>query len=322
MDSEAGTAVKTQLVYKLDNIDAEDGVDIFEIAPVLMKFGELVRSASSELGLGLEIDVRVRPFREGSWITEFVFHSDVVRTLINYLHSPEGDDLRMLLGLLGVGVIDGVVGVAEIIRFTHGKVHNFHKNEVDETITYESPDGAKITVTTAEHRLVQSPIIQQNYYSSLIVPLDKFPSATSVTLSVGGDPSDQTQTFTAADKPAFQRYANAELAEELTHSTSTLAGALIKPRRGSYSGEEKAYSFVMGDSILWPVTIEDEHFLGQLKSGRVRPYSEDVLKVDLDVKQRLDRRNKMTVEYSITKVIDYIKYEQPSQLRLDETPPE
>lgn len=96
----------------------------------------------------------------------------------------------------------------------------------------------------------------------------------------------------------------------------------VKPKRGPYSGDEKAYSFVMGDTVMWPVTMEDEAFLAKLKSGEVRPYSEDVLKVDLEFHQKKDSNNKVTTSYSITKVIDYIKYEKPKQidLRIDHVP--
>ena len=173
---------KIQLIYKLEGIDADDGVDIFEVAPILMAFGNLVKSANDVLEYDQKLDVRVKPFKEGSWITEFVFQSTVIHNLLTYLKGTEGTDLLALMAFLGLNVKDGISGVPEIIRKTKGFVSRFRKNEND-TVTYETPDGGTFTVTLPEHRLVQSPLIQVNYYDSVIAPLDKFPNAKSVKIS-------------------------------------------------------------------------------------------------------------------------------------------
>jgi hypothetical protein len=104
--------------------------------------------------------------------------------------------------------------------------------------------------------------------------------------------------------------------EDVVDNVSTMSDVFVKPKRGPYSGDDKAYSFIMGDSVIWPVTMEDESFRAKLISGEVRPYSEDVLKVDLDVYQKKYSYNKIITSYSITKVIDYIRYEKPKQIDL------
>lgn len=306
---------KTQIVYKLDGINASDGVDIFEIAPVLMQFGELIKSANDVLGSDSKIDVRVRPFREGSWITDFIIHQSTVETLLTHLRSSNGQELMILLSLLGLNVQTGVTGVAAIVRKTKGLVNNYRKND-DETVTYVQPDGTEFTVTLPEHKLVQSPLVQVNYYNSVIKPLEKFPTVASVDVQVGDN--EEPQKFTRQDKESFDTYAQQELLEDVEDNVSTMNGVYLKPRRGSYSGEEKAYSFVMGDSnVLWPVTMEDQVFLGKLRSGDIRPYSEDVLKVNLEIRQKKDSANRLNAHYAITEVIEYIQYSKPQQIRLD-----
>lgn len=308
---------KTQVVYRLEGVDAEDGVDIFEIAPILMQFGQLVKSANDVLGYDQKIDVRVRPFKEGSWITEFVFHNSVAQTLLNHLKSGDGADLMLLMAFLGLDVKSGIVGVAEIIRRTKGLVSNFKRNE-DETITYLQPDGSEFKVSLAEHRLVQSPLIQNNYYNCVIAPLDKFPNATSVDITVG-PASEPKQRFTAADRDSFENYSKAELLEDVEDNITSLKGVFLKPKRGPYSGDEQAYSFIMGENnVLWPVTIEDQDFLQQLKSGEIRPYSEDVLKVNLEIRQKKDAANRIVAHYAIVDVLEYIKYEKPRQLSMED----
>jgi hypothetical protein len=304
---------KTDLIYKLDDVDANEGVDIFDIAPILMSFGDLIRSANKVLGGEQEIEVKVKPFREGSWITEFIIYGkDVGNVLINpYVVGTEA-----LLGWLGITPQKAVKGVAGVVRFTKGKVSNFTKSADGKTATYKNDDGESLEVSIAEHRLVQSPVIQANYYESVIVPLDKFPSANAVSI---GLEDQEFEKFTAADKPFFKEYLNTELLEDVDENISTLQGVYLKPKRGPYSGNEQDYSFIMGENnVLWPVTIEDESFLGKLKSGDIRPYSQDVLKVNLRLTQKRDSTNKVLTSYSITEVLEYIQYEKPHQLQLGE----
>jgi hypothetical protein len=309
-------SLKSELIYKLDGIDADDGVNIFEIAPILMSFGDLIRSANDVLGLEYKIDVKVKPFKEGSWITEFVLQSNIVNDLLNYIHTQEGNNVLTLLALLGLDAKTGIHGVANIIRFTKGNVSAFiHKGD-GEKVEYINEKGEKITVSLAEHKLIQSPVIQINYYNSIVSPLDKFPSASSVSTKINKEGSTE-QVFSEKDKECFETYAKTELLEDVEENVSTLNKVLLKPKRGSYSGEEKAYSFIMGDnSTLWPVSIEDEDFLNKLQNGEIRPYTEDILKVNLEIRQKTDSKNKIMTHYSIKKVLDYIKYEKPKQLNL------
>jgi len=107
------------------------------------------------------------------------------------------------------------------------------------------------------------------------------------------------------------------LLEETEDNLLMLKNVYLKPKRGSYSGEEKSYSFIMGDnSILWPVTIDDDIFLKKLHSGEIRLYSEDILKVDLEIKQKKDSNNKIASSYSIKLIKEYIPFEKPQQMKL------
>lgn len=312
LEDNKNMATKTQIIYRLDNVNADEGVDLFEIAPILTSFGDLIKESSDVLGLDQKIQVKVRPFKEGSWITELIVHEEVVRNIFNYLKTPDGAAVGVILGLLGFNAKDGIKGVVGIVKFTKGKVSNFKKMS-DDTVEYFNDDGASIRVSAAEHRLVQSPSVQVNIYNGVISPLEKFPETGSVSIKVDGD---EAVTVSEEDKTSFDEYARTELLEEAEDSLATMSGALIKPKRGSYSGEQKAYSFYLGDTVLYPTTIDDEEFLAQLKSGDVRPFHEDVLKVNLEIRQKRDATNKIITHYTITEVLDYIEYQKPKQLRL------
>lgn len=305
---------KIQIVYKLDNIDPEDGVDVFEIAPILMSFGELIRSSNETLGYDQKIDIKVKPFKSGSWITEFVLQNQPILNLLNFAKTSQGQDLLLLCQILGI-ITGTFVGVVGIIRFTKGVVNKFRKSADGKTVVYENDKGEMLTVTLPEHRLVQSPLVQTNYYNCVVAPYDKFPSTTSISTQLNV-PDSKPQIFTPEDKKYFEEYARTELLEDVIDNVSKMSGVYVKPKRGPYSGDEKAYSFIMGDSVIWPVTMEDQDFRSKLISGEVRPYSEDVLKVDIEVHQKKDSNNKVLTSYSITQVIDYIRYEKPKQIKL------
>jgi len=308
--------LREQLVYALEGVDAEDGVDVFEIAPVLIHVGELVRGGSAVLNLGMSIDVRVKPFTEGSWITEFVLNSSVVHGLLSYFKTAEGGSLKELLELLGLVVTvggGGVVGVVKIVRFTGGKVSEFKDNS-DGSFTYINDAGEQLTVTHAEHLLTQSPVIQNNYYNAFILPMDRFPGVTGVSVSA---PGSERQKFTEDDRPAFEEYVRTELLDEDDDSVSTMSGVFLKPQRGSYSGEATRYSFRLGESILWPVDITDETFRARLKEGDVRLHYDDALKVDLVLHQKRNVRNEtVSTRYTITQVLEYHPFRKHEQLKL------
>lgn len=310
---------KTQIIYKLDGINADDGVDVFEITPILMHFGELIRSANAILGFEEKIDIKIKPFKQGSWITDFIIQQrDPIEHLLTYLKSTDGNNLLTLMAFLGLNVKDGVTGLIKIIRFTKGKVTNFRRTKEKDTITYTSPTGEELEVTLGEHRLVQSPIIQNNYYNCTVAPFEKFAATEAVVFSSAENPDDQ-QIITKEDREFIEEYVRTELLEDVEDNITHLNGIFLKPKRGSYSGEEKAYSFVMGDNnVLWPVTIDDENFLRKLRSGDIRLHAEDVLKVNLEINQKKDVTNKVISSYAIKEVSEYIKFEKPRQLGLED----
>jgi len=78
----------------------------------------------------------------------------------------------------------------------------------------------------------------------------------------------------------------------------------------------------MGDTALWPVTITDETFLHQLKSGVIRFHGGDLLRVDMEAHQKRNKKNGVvTTRYTITEVIEYVPHREPERLDLGPEPP-
>lgn len=300
---------KVEVIYRLDNINPEQGVDVFEVSPVLMSFGELIRSASEALGYGKKIDIRVKPFKEGSWISQFIIEQTTVQSTISFFKSDSGFSLLVLLQLLGINAKDGTISVINLIRFTKGKIQNYKEEKERGVFVYTNEEGEKIEVSAPVHQLTHSPFVQMNYYNITAGALDKFPMAESISLQAVGE--EKIEKITEEDKVFIEEYAKQELLTEI--QSTEVKGVYIYPKRGSYSGEQKAYSFVLGDSVIWPTSIEDEEFLQKLLSGEIRLYQQDLLKVDLEIKQKRDAGNKVINQYAIKKVYEYIPFKKPSQ---------
>lgn len=304
---------KYNVVYRIDGVDADEGVDIFEIAPILTEFGELIKNTNDILGYDQKISVRVKPFEKGSWLTQFLLENTVSQNLLNYASSDEGQKLALLMGLLGIGGVQvagyTIMGVAKIIKFTRGKVSNFEKNPESSRVKYFSPDGSYVEVTIPEHKLVQSPIIQNNFYNCTVGAIDNIESARSVQLTT----DNETTNFDDSMIEAMREYKKSELQEEMDETVSTLSGVFIKPKKGSYSGDHKAYSFFMGETNIYPVSIEDEEFLQRLKNGEARLFCEDILLVNLEVVQKKDSNNRLSSHYVIKEVLEYIPHKSLDQ---------
>lgn len=307
---------KYNVIYRIDGVDADEGVDIFEIAPVLTEFGELIKNTNDILGYDQKISVRVKPFEKGSWLTQFLLENTVSQNLLNYASSDEGQKLALLMGLLGIGGVQvagyAVMGVAKIIKFTRGKVSNFEKNSESGKVRYFSPDGSYVEVTIPEHKLVQSPIIQNNFYNCTVGAIDNIESARSVRLTTDSETTDFDDNMIEA----MREYKKSDLQEEMDETVSTLSGVFIKPKKGSYSGDHKAYSFFMGETNIYPVSIEDEGFLQRLKNGEARLFCEDILLVNLEVIQKKDSNNRLSSHYVIKEVLEYIPHKSLDQMSI------
>lgn len=311
-----GKRMSTELIYKLDGIDPEMGVDVYEIAPVLMQFGNLVRAAADELDMGVDIDVRVKPFAEGSWIAQFVLHMGPIQSLLAYLGTPEGQSVEHLLALLfGIGVPAGVVaiGVTKVIRHVKGNVSRFTPG-ASGTFTYYDESDRGITVLGDVHTLIQSPTIQTTLYGSGMAPLDKFPGIDAVVIEARDGSQER---ITEHDREAFTQYAKSELAEEVEETITPVNGIYLHPHRGSYEGEGTRYTFINDGNSLWPVTITDEHLLADLKSAAIKFHGLDLIRVDMEWHQKKNAKtNAVSTRYVITRMVEYIPYRQPTQSSL------
>lgn len=300
---------RREVVYKFEGIDPEEGIDVYELSPFLHKFADLVRETSKELGNDRPIEVRIKPFKQGSFITEFVVTYG--SSLIDLLTSDGMDALTNVLTVLGFALPTGCA-LPDIVRRVKGEIHRFTDNG-DGSYTYGEGAGS-ITVSGDVHGVVQSQAIAPLFKDVATGPLSRLNIGQVVICSPDSlrRPDLEPSSFTKSDRRFFDRYAEAvfeEPPEEEELHTTEMHGILLNPVSGPYDGTENGYTFRSGESAVYKkVKIEDDSFRRKLETTEVRFASGDVLQVDMVMAQRMTRGGKIKNDYSITRVIEYIPF--------------
>lgn len=104
------TSTKNQtLVYRFVDVDPEEGLDAKDLSKFLSQFDGLIKEVAKESGTLEKTSIKVRPFKEGSFITEFVIHC--VPGLIDALNS----DAISAINNAG-GLVEVLFAIAHIIK--------------------------------------------------------------------------------------------------------------------------------------------------------------------------------------------------------------
>ena len=309
---------RERVVYRICGVDPETGVGAQELAKVLSSFSGLVRETVTVLGCQDEVSIKVRPFREGSFIVEFA--TEVASGLLGFLSSSEGGALSTGLAILGF-LGGGSATLPAIVRKVRGRVDRFSDNG-DGSYTYGSGDDA-VTVDEDTHRVVQSQKVAEQYTTAAMGPIVGSINAQSVQIYVG-DPhtppaAGYPATFTQEDGEPLATYrkvatGNSDMLDEVTSEKTSfeMHGVILHPASGSYDGAERGYTFTTGDgadaTTYRKVAIADEEFRERLERAEVRLFAKDTLRVDMTAVQRVSKMGAVTWAYTIDKVHSYEPY--------------
>lgn len=166
---------KIDLIYKLNGEGIEEGIDIFELAPVLLSFGELVNEAYRTVYPSHpDISVNVKPFKKGSFdINIVMFLKENLNGLIQFVNSNQVQEIKQLLECIGLiaGGGAGFISLVKLITFLKGKAKKVEKVGQKE-YRYYSDNRDSLIVNEGVHNLYQNCTIQQTIYGSLAKPLE------------------------------------------------------------------------------------------------------------------------------------------------------
>lgn len=124
-----------------------DGIAVHQVADVMYAFAEAVDEAMKLSGGEGELKVNVKPFKQGSFITEFVV--TYAPTLTTIFSSSEANALANVLdylGFMGLGI-----SVPIIIKKTRGRIDKCVKND-----TAPIPTGTARMPSRSMRRRIES----------------------------------------------------------------------------------------------------------------------------------------------------------------------
>lgn len=296
-----------------------DGISARDVADVIVSFADAMDIALKESGEGGELQVNVKPFQQGSFITEFVLTYS--QPVISFFTSPEGATLTSLLTALGFIGINGS-SVVNAVRKVHGRIDKCRSND-DGTYEYGDRENS-VTVDERTHRMIQSPEMAKSIKKIAVAPLVNIDKSINIVIQSGDEfrmgKKDTGARFDQADIPDMDTYEHVAVEgapEEHEEIASTMHGIPIHPYSGPYDGGESGYSFTYLNEKWSRVQMHDLDFRMKLESGKVRFMNRDLLIVDMEIVQSITRSGKESVKRAITKVLEYRPHEPAEQLPLE-----
>lgn len=312
-----------EIVYHMDADFGIDGIAVHEVADVMYAFSEAVNEAMRLTGADGTVHVNVKPFRNGSFITEFVVTYQ--QQIVPFFTSQEMTALCNALGLLGfLGTAAGA-SVPAIVRHVRGRIDK-HRDNGDGTYTYgDDGDAAPITVGEEAHKVIQSPKVAKAMKTVAVGPMVSISENIRVTIQEKGsferrEPGGGSE-FDLNDISDMEEYEAVAVdgpPDERDDTVDEIQGVPVSPVSGPYDGGKNGYSFKCCGDKWHGVQMLDASFRAKLARGEVRLAKQDSLIVDVRVTTSVASNGKETVSRAITHVSEYRPYKPAEQLSLDD----
>lgn len=319
---------KVNFIYRLEGRDISEGFDVFELSPILLAVGELIKESNKILNPGgRDLAVNVKPLQKGSFIVDIIlFSQNNFQQIINFVNGDNVKEIKELLewiGMISTDVITAGGSLFWLIKKLNGKpkvVEQIKPNEV----RYTGEDGNTYTVNTKVHQLFSNCKIQNFIYNAYGKPLES-QNVDNIECYIQGEQEKTKEVFEKEMVKSLKNYSEAQLPslvaeEEIINSTDVF----VSPKRGSFDADPRQWSFRLGGSgeQILKATIKDEKFLDKYKNNQIRLHYTDVLKVRLIQKlKKIDGTINMDATVNeIEKVLEYHPSLRPIQTQL--APPE
>lgn len=309
------TSTKNQtLVYRFVDVDPEEGLDAKDLSKFLSQFDGLIKEVAKESGTLENTSIKVRPFKEGSFITEFVIHC--VPGLVDALNS----DAISAINNAG-GLVEVLFAIAHIIKKVKGHISKYKPTDNGTFVYGEGSDAVVVPVEI--HALVQSPEIAEKFSKVITGPMKSFkrPSREIEIKIAGSKASEDAISFSSSEATYFDSYKEEALKatqeETVEYSSHNI---WVRPLFGSYGGDVSGYTFESGyedeQRTYNKVQIDDRDFLERVRDGEYRLNSGDLMRVDMTIKEVINLRTQKvrTAACHITKVRDYRPMKRCEQL--------
>lgn len=302
------------LIIRIDGSSVNEGIDLFEFAPSLLSLGTVLKESAHRLDYKKEIGINIKPIERGSFLIELgLFAQSNLNEILSLIQNNDVKDIKELLewiGLISGGTATTAYPLIKVIRWLDKEP--LQKREALEggKIKYTNHAGQQIVIEEKVDRLYLNPVIHQNLYPAF-KSLEKEGVDTFASY-IKGD-NDSKVLLEREDISYIRSYSQSELPDTVVEGDESVYETSLNFKRGSYEGESNQWSFRKGDQIIVAV-IRDEKFLARIKTGEVRPYTKDFLKVRMREVPHLVGTEIKSVTYEILEVNDYKKFEEPAGL--------
>jgi len=311
---------KVDLIYKI-NGDFEDGLDVFQLAPVLLSLGQLISESQRTIFPNSQrLAVNVRPFKQASFDIQLILHPmSNLQQILEIIRTPNGRDIKELLQYIGLIIPPATaaagcgISLIKLIKWLKGKPKQIEKTNSTE-LKYTHNDGNSIVVKPQVHALYQNVSIQQTIYNGIAKPFEN-EKVENIECSILND-GNTTEKIEKDIVEPCRNYAQGDIpsAEEPIQHTNARK-LWVHPKRISCEGESNTWSFRIAGSedILRVTNIRDAAFLENVKSNRYRLSHTDKLNVEI-LESQIIQGHKETLLCEIVKVIEYVKSDEQTSI--------
>lgn len=276
----------------------DHSMDVRALAPALLGFGQLIDAANAALNKdAAQTKIHVKALEAGSFQISFEVVQNFYEQVINLFSGPEVSAAANLLGILGFGVKDGVVGarlgVISLIKWLRGRNPDSVHDLGNDMVRIQFGDNT-LDVPINTLRVLQSVPVRDALQKVIEEPLkqdgiDKF------------EVRENGRSVISVNRQESAWFSKPSLPEQIL---------VDDHRRGAFSilslafKEDNKWRLHDGANTI-SATIADEDFIRRVDSNEVSFSKGDVLICDVHLIQKRTEAGLKT-EYTVEKVLDHI----------------
>lgn len=294
------------LIYKLEG-DFTYGVNVEYLLPMILAFTRIITESNKELKIiDSQIDFKLKPFQEGSFVIEMVLSSGTaLKQLFDSITLDDITKLKELLtviGMIGGGAAATVGGLIGLVKFVKGRPTQITPK--DGKFEYANSDGQTRLIDPAIHLLFNNCNIQTAIFQGYGINSD-IDIVDGVVTGLKEEPDTQVRS-TKDELKSFKIYG--EYMDDKTTIIEETHEHLEIAKANLLGGK---FEFLLNKQRIW-ANIIDEDFNSRFENGKYSFRRGDAMKVLLRTKK--DKTTLKPVEHTILKVSDIVHRSIQNQL--------